>query len=313
MFRLLLLIFYILIPSSKNMKIDRAIASPVKEFSNIPSGSGVELLDEKLFIAGDDSPFLFIVNEKDNEIRQKIRLTEGQGERLEKPKKPDIEAMAYDNRNGKDFFYLFGSGGISPYREDLFIVEPGQEPSVTRVPLHNFYQEIIKRQQLQQNQLNIEAAVIVDDVIYLFNRGKSFIVTIKMRDFRKSIADRTTPDFEVIELELPSHEHHLTGFSGATGVDNSYIVFTATAEATADYIQDGAIAGSFAGLIKIKDLKNGLKPELKPITSSTGEHLKHKIESLAIRKKNKESLECYAVADNDNGTTVLFDLKLELK
>lgn len=290
-----------------------ASARTIASLSEIPSGSGLELINGKLFIVGDDSPFLFALDPADPHNYKSHKIVEGAiANRIDKVVKPDFEAITSETRNGKNFIYVFGSGGISPYRESLTIIETGKQTASATLSLKPFYSEIIKRKKLTQNQLNIEAAVIKGDDLFLFNRGVNFIIKTNVKQFLLSVSKNSCPEFSIHHCKLPTVEHNLTGFSGAASVDGTdEIVITATAEATTDFIMDGEIAGSYVAILTSTDIVSEKAIQLTPITDEKGIPLKQKIESVAVRSNDKSFIETYAIADNDNGLSVLFDLKLK--
>ena len=62
---------------------------------NIPSASGIEVIDKHIYIIGDDSPFLFRLNKK-LEVLEKIQIASTKdlaGDRIPKKQKHDWEAM----------------------------------------------------------------------------------------------------------------------------------------------------------------------------------------------------------------------------
>ena len=79
-----------------------------KTIKQIPSASSMEMLNNSIYVCGDDSDFLFQISE-DGEILNKFPLFENAREgRVAKPIKYDFEAMvSYQNE-----MWLFGSGSL---------------------------------------------------------------------------------------------------------------------------------------------------------------------------------------------------------
>ncbi len=292
-----------------------ASASLLKQLPEIPSGSGIELIDGSMYIISDDSPDLFILDENLAGKPVSFNILKGLKGRIEKPKKPDFEAMVSVITNQGTKLYIFGSGGITPFRDTLSVIDITREPYKSEsISLSTFYSAIIKKRNLSPGQLNIEAAAVHDKSLFLFNRGVNFIVKVNLDDFLGSLGNQTSPEFEIHECILPVINGTMTGFAGATSLnDQGDMLITATAENTTDYIQDGTIDGSYVGVISASEIKNGMKINLTPIHHPNNEVLKEKIESVAVRNVSDDKIEAYAVADNDNGKTNLFSLIIQLK
>ena len=79
-----------------------------KLLTQIPSASGMEMLNNNIYVCGDDSDFLFQISEE-GEVLNKFPLIENTREgRVPKHHKYDFEAMvSYENE-----IWLFGSGSL---------------------------------------------------------------------------------------------------------------------------------------------------------------------------------------------------------
>src|SRR4051812_48751602 len=88
---------------------------------NIPSASGIEIINNSIYVIGDNSPWLFILDDKYQlkgkwQIAPTENLTEG---KIPKPLKPDFEAMTGITWNSEKGLLIFGSGSKSPERDVL--------------------------------------------------------------------------------------------------------------------------------------------------------------------------------------------------
>lgn len=283
------------------------------KLKDIPSGSGVEYFNKALFITGDDSPWLFKVSASDYQVKEKYLISDkaAVNGRVAKLSKPDFEAIAVGKVNGKDELFIFGSGGLSPERDNLVIFNPADSSSIKSISLKSLYNDILKKASITQTELNIEAAVVIKEDLYLFNRGKNFIIKISWKSFLKYIENAQSLDLEIYPFKLPLISGVEAGFSGATRLgSSSKILFTASVERTKDWIKDGLVLGSFVGVIDLKSISDKVPAFSQLITDSEGKVITEKIESITFLKyENKRSFNAIAIADNDDGTTSLMELK----
>ena len=97
-----------------------------QELEHIPSASGIELINDLLYIIGDNSAFLYVLDSSYS-IIDKIQIASTANTLdgiIPKSLKPDYEAMV-SARLGKEIVLLvFGSGSKSPERDVLAIINP---------------------------------------------------------------------------------------------------------------------------------------------------------------------------------------------
>ncbi len=107
---LIILISTISCKTNMNFTIEKSFST-----SKIPSGSGIIKSNNKYYVVGDDSPYLFILDNDLNIIDQKELIdTKSLNEtRIKKSKKPDFEA--FEKINDQEFV-IFGSGSKLPER-----------------------------------------------------------------------------------------------------------------------------------------------------------------------------------------------------
>ena len=285
-----------------------------KTLRGVPSASGITIINDSIFIIGDNSPFVFHLN-KNFKIVSKLQV-----QKLEKtdtlfPKsiKPDFEAIELVSHKGKNTFYILGSGSKSPYRDVLFTIDNFSKNAIKNYSLESFYNIIKASKELDGKFLNIEGLAIDGDNMFLFNRGKNLVFQYSLKSFMNYVkTGKNYPQAKIYELKLPKIKGIEAGFSGATAILNqNKLIFTASIEDTSNPIDDGEVLGSFVGIIDLKDLKNGYSPICSQI-SMNNENLKIKVESIAISKKTTENqLEIFMVTDSDGGNSEI--LKAELK
>ena len=159
------------------------------------------------------------------------------------------------------------------------------------------------------SELNIEATAFNDDFLYLFNRANNLVVRFNYQDFLGHLKGGKVPKVEVCNVNLPNIQGVEPGFSGATFLKNSEIIFTASVEATNNAYDDGKIIGSLVGILDVSDFHNvtvshyGLIPNGKqPL----------KVESVAVKDlKSDGNIEAIFITDDDNGNTEFLRVQVQ--
>lgn len=297
----------------KELKI---IIKKQADVAAIPSTSGLEWYDGKLFAVSDDSPWLFELNNK-WELQSKLTLREYPLEngRVPKKLKPDYEALTTDEDN----IIVLSSGSKSPTRDYGYVIDM-ETMEFKEIVLTDFY---INLKQLagipQDKKINIEAIAATEDDFLIFHRGnnsQNVAFRLEKEDFYSYFleSNATFPEIEVLVFTLPAIEGFISGFSGASYIeDNKSLLLTSSVEATGDAYNDGEILGSFIAYMPLEDFLNGgdLTNVFQPI-SKNGQPLITKLESLSVKKINKDkSLLVTAASDNDTGVSEFFELILK--
>ncbi|WP_026461984.1 DUF6929 family protein [Adhaeribacter aquaticus] len=307
----------------------KAIITKRKLFREIPSASGMEVVGDKIYVIGDDSPLLYILNQKNLKIENKVQLFEseffGNG-RIPKAFKPDLECLTTLNINDRNYLAAFGSGA-APTRAHCYLIQlpekPGDVIQIKQYSLQKLYAALqINKDLLAEDLLNIEAAASTSgQKLFLLQRsiatGPNVLLSFDKNELFRHLTDSTStvPAYQAYYFELP----HLSGlsarFSGAyTFADKLF--FTASVENTTDAILDGQILGSFVGTIDLKTLKPTTKPmglETALILNEEGEPFIGKVESLAILEKiGERTYRAIAMTDNDNGASEFLELEITL-
>ncbi len=284
----------------------------VKSFllKEIPSASGIEKINHQFYVIGDDSPHLFILNENDFSIKEKINLLLNNSVfRIPKKEKKDVEAICFVEKEQK--ILIFGSGS-NENRNGLFIVDIIEQHYVENLDISPFYNQLKEKANLKNEDFNIEAAACLGNKLFLFNRGNNIIISIALAQFFSFINKEINElIFETISIDLGKFQHYDIAFSGAATFDGNEndLFFSATVEATSNWIDDGKVLGSFVGVFNTATNKIELCPILK-----NDVHKEIKVESLVVNKKNSEnSYELILVTDADGGDSelIIADLIIE--
>ena len=280
----------------------------------IPSASGIEFLGEYFYIISDDSSFLFVLD-KTFKICRRISLfdafMDGNG-KIPKLKKPDLESLTTVTIGRKKYLLTMGSGSFVKKRDAAFLIDL-KNYEVRKISLSPFFNRL--RKYLRKNNggnLNIEGLVFSDRMLHLFQRGnvsgKNLVFSVEWKQFLETQDD---VPFKVSEFNLPFLSKVRAGFSGACLIPGTQkILFTASVERTANVIDDGAIAGSFAGAFSISPSHEEI--DIARITRN-GTIYRRKVESIAVVKKiSEKELLCMAVCDQDSAYSELLELRISL-
>ncbi|MEP6261747.1 MAG: hypothetical protein ABJ092_09230 [Gillisia sp.] len=301
----LVVLHILLVTGCKENKMEFKITEH-SELTGIASASGIEATKGGIFVIGDNSPYLFSLNLK-MEMEEKILLFSGSQKPdslFEKLAKPDLEALTISDETGQ-LLYAFGSGSKSPERDILIEIDLQNPGKVKEYPLKEFYRELRSQAQLPPEFLNIEAAVIFQDELLLFNRGENLILKYSLSAFKKYLdGPGPIPKPQIFRIILPNIKGITAGFSGAAiNPGNETIIFTATVEDTSNWIDDGEVMGSFLGVIPFKELQDQFRPECVAI-GTKDRHLPIKVESVTVLPpytKTKSNL--ILVTDSDGGVS----------
>ena len=284
-----------------------------EELKEIPSASGIEIINDSIYVIGDNSIFLYVLNKK-YEIKDKILIASPDNavnDIIPKAKKHDYEAMASVEIGNDKLLLIFGSGSKSPERDSLAIVSLDKKTPPKTYSLKNFYETIRAYTTLNPEEMNIEAAVTHNNCLYLFNRGKNRVLECALNDFRNHIENEApAPLLKAYKINLPSAGLLQAGFSGATIISKeNKIVFTASIENTANWIEDGEIMGSYIGIIDLRHLKDNYTPPC-ILIGEKKQSLKIKVESIAVLSSAAGKANLLLVTDSDGAVSEIISAQL---
>lgn len=274
--------------------------SSQKVVKEITGASGLVKCGGFYYVLGDNSPFLFQLNEKfDILFKYPIYALDGQHQEgpIPKSQKPDFEAFEVV---GENEMIGFGSGSKSPERDIAIGITLGNPIHIKQYDLTGFYELLKAMEMVKGHELNIEAAAYAHNILYLFNRGKNIIFSL---DYQKLLTflngDSACPEIYADKLDLPYAGGILSGFSGAT-IDpgSGTMIITSSVENTNNAYDDGEVLGSFIGLVPI--IKGNI---MAPANWTPVEYqgIPVKVESVAIDKRLADrSLELVLTIDNDD-------------
>ncbi len=274
-----------------------------------PSASALEYHEGRLFVFGDDAPYLLVL---DTGYRQldTVQYLEDTGKRIAKQVKPDIEAASLVTI--KNETYLCGMGSFSTETRRNILAFPLSN-------MHSFLQ--LDDSLLFQNfktlpEINIEGFATVKTKFVLANRANTTHKTNKL------VIAENTPDqkksSETIVIDLVLNDKNGMGVSGLYYVEEKdLLLFTASEEDTPSAAQDGTINNSYLGWIKAFSKKMQSKTihpdQLINLSEVNKTFDKQKIESVCTEGIHKNEAILHLAADNDNGESRLFKMKLRFE
>ncbi|MGO3261857.1 MAG: DUF6929 family protein [Mesonia sp.] len=280
----------------------------------MPSASGIVKVKEGFYVIGDDSPYVFHIDQNfDLLSTTPIYSSEKvQEDTIPKIDKPDFEAMEMISETQ---MLVFGSGSKSPERDVCILVEIGNKILYTEYDISLFYTHLRNLQLMLGYELNIEALAVDSDSLHLFNRGRNIIFSFSYRDFINYC--KTGTDFPIPKTKLfslPKINALEAGFSGATTFkfkNQAYFIFTASIEDTPNAYEDGEVLGSFIGVIEIK---NGEVATDFLIQQIPNPKLPLKVESVIVDKIISETqTDLVLVTDNDGAPSEILKVRMTLK
>lgn len=295
-------------------------------FRDIPSASGMELAGGKLYVVGDDSPFLYVLDQSSLRQTGTIPLFEsgdfGSG-RIPKLLKPDLECLTQLEINGVNNLVAFGSGSTDKRNRCYTIALPAGRQVRPRVQEHSLkilYEALqADKKLLGREVLNIEAAATTPDQLLLLQRaargGPNLLLAFPKKEFVAYLSGsrQQPPGFSAIPFHLPTLAGLPARFSGAV-VYGQHLFFTASVENTTDAIADGEVLGSFVGWVDLGALQPGQAPL--EVATALVLHQEHKpypgkVESLVILDSPRPgTFRALAITDNDQGQSELLELEI---
>lgn len=272
----------------------------------VPGGSGIIKAGEHYYIIGDNSPFLYKTDSSFRVI-SKIPIYANKDSVIPKHLKPDFEAI--ENIKDEEII-VFGSGSKSPVRDVFLRIFLKDNLRVKTYSISGLYSHLKSLKELENKELNIEAAAYSGDRLYLFNRKPNLIFMFFYADLIKYVeGEAGLPDIEIMIFKLPSINGIEAGFSGAAAYkDIPRIYFTASVENTPNAYDDGEILGSFAGSIEI--IKNKLSDKIQYALLNTPSPVK--VESVAVEKMSSpDDVNLVLVTDSDGKESLVYRCRLK--
>lgn len=278
--------------------------------SDYPSGSSIDYYDDHLYIIGDDANQLLVLDSNYNEVNS-IPFFDHEEKRIPKTKKADLETAVILNVDGDKCLLALGSAATKERETGVLLTL--RDNKLRYISSASF----IKRLQ-QIPEINIEGATVAGAHLILANRGN------ESHPFNYLIT--TTPDFleqqedapiSISKLVIPFSLPGFTGISELCYVEQEDVLLVVlSSEATGNAYDDGVIGDSYIGWIKdiSHKLNSGdvLLDGITNLSDADPAFKGEKLEGACLSAVTNEGWYLHLVADNDQGASKLFHIKLLL-
>lgn len=259
--------------------------------------SALEYHEGNLIAIADNSEGIFVFN-REGELLEKL----GDTSVLAKKEKPDFEAASFVVWNEIPYFMRTASGSTEN-RMKCSLLE-WQTKQETVFSLQNFFHFYQKTVNLNLAEINIEALVFQEDNLLFFNRSNNEMIRVSMEDFMQCLQDASfEPKMEVTKLVLGELNGCFLGISGACTFGKT-IYFTASAERTSNWYDDGEVAGSVIGSFSLDDTNQVIDFKYS-IIQLENEIIPTKLEGITT-----DGHSFYAIADNDDKPAEFFRISI---
>jgi len=283
-----------------------------KNMTEIPSASGVVVVNNEIWMVGDDSPYLFQFD-MNLDLIQKYKISAADSmfnNRVVKSEKADFESLAVF----KNDLLILSSGSKVNFRDSIFIFNLEKSQLIRKFNIRTLYNQFLNIGDFDSlQQINIEGFAYAMDHFFILNRGnighKNFIFRIEKEEFLRYLSENKIPNIETLIFYLPEIDAFRSGFSGAClSKDGEYLFFTSSVEATNDVYQDGEVLGSFIGRINLNTNQMNYWP-----LKENDQFVKTKLESISIIEQKTDYVRFICTSDDDDGTSGVYHLTLHFK
>jgi hypothetical protein len=238
---------------------------------------------------------------------ERIKIFQNFDDRIPKNVKSDLEATTIVFLNEVPNLLVLGSGSREQHRNKAVLVNL-ESNNFTEYNIEMFYKRL---KELGIEDLNIESAAIVEDLLILGNRGSK-----KNNGNQIIITDPEfwnhpeNADIRILPIELENESATLSGLTYSE--KNDVLLFTASTEDRDNSYDDGKIGESYFGVIENayrKLYRKKVKINEQVMLSEIIEEFKgHKVESVCIQSEKTGRAKLHLVADNDQGGSFLFKI-----
>jgi len=269
---------------------------------NFPSASAIEFYNNRLYVFGDDARNMLILSPTYS-LLDSVAIADPGSHRMSKNEKHDIESAMIYNIDEKP--HLLGIGSMSASKRWGVV---GFDLKAGTVYHSRFFDTTKRFAGIEV--INIEGSCVAEPYIIFSNRANLANPVNHFLFWNK------LDSIGIKVLVLPS-TGKLAGVSGLHFLkEKDLLLFTASEEETASAIDDGAIGESYLGWIEnFSDKLNNseLKPDrILKLSDVDKIFIKQKIESVCVEKATTGEIFIHLVADNDDGKSRFFKLKLNL-
>ncbi len=289
-----------------------------RDLLDVHSASGLAEVPEGWLVACDDAHDLFLLDREGGVVGKwpiappSPVVVDG---KIPKKYKRDFEAIASWRQGKQTELLTFGSASKLPQRS--YIVQStwlDTLKSSVEIQAEPFFQHLLQSAKINPEQLNIEGAAAFDKQLIMLNRGLNLSIVIDLKAFTTYLSGNckgTVPIIAIHRYTLPEIEGIQVGFSGAcTDLRRNRLYFCASAEDTADWINDGDVLGSYVGWIVRPTAADGGEMFAMPVVDEAGAITRDKIEAIGLLPPVNGNVQLMALTDNDGGHSQMLILEL---
>ena len=238
------------------LRYDRPAMTGDDRPDHVRGASGLAFVGGRLVVVQDDASFIAVVSRDGVSSiplargpRGRRRFEVALGNKLDKL---DLESCIAIG----DELWAFGSGSL-PIREQIVRVLQG----VARASKPAAFYARLREE--AGGALNLEGVALVGSELWLFHRGNTgptdrgpCVLRVELADLRDWLDGRDhLPALTGVDpYDLGTIDGHRLGFTDAYGAGDR-VFYLASAEASADAIEDGPIAGSQLGVITATEVR----------------------------------------------------------
>lgn len=283
--------------------------------TDFPSGSAINLHNEKIFLVGDDATQVLVVDKEYRKV-DSIRLSDYSGKRIPKSKKSDFESAALIDVNGDPTLLILGSASAEN-RKKMAVINLSGENGTTAKEYK--LDEFMTRLNDEGMDLNIEGMTKVAGNLVLANRGNianpTNSIIVATENFREN---QHAAAIKIFNLNIPPDSTDFIGVSDLHYVESTdVLLFSFSSEETTNSYDDGKIGDSYLGWIwnlssKIDSSEWKLDGMIN-LTTVDPEFKNEKIEGLCAESVQDNVYILHLVSDNDDGFSKLFKIRMELR
>lgn len=282
---------------------------------DFPSGSSINFYDGKLFLVGDDSRNILILDPEYREI-DSIQLFEHPEKRIPKKEKVDFEASSFLVIDDIEHLLVMGSGSKRLRKKIHLIPFANRIPDLSRSKIIDTDTFIDRVKSSGIDEVNFEGVTVAGTDMVISNRGNRenitnhFIITeTQFWNTQQEVRLRSIP------VQVPSFDGVIPGVSELYYERSLDLLLLAlSSEDTDNAYDDGAIGNSYIGWIqrfstKLKDSALVVEgticlPYIHP------EFQREKIEGLCVEKIEDNAMIIHLISDNDTGESKLFKVRM---
>ena len=255
---------------------------------------------------GDDAPYLLVTDTSWKQL-DTARFHADTAFRTGKGTKPDVESSTILQIDGKPVLLAAGSFSTDARRYMFYF-------PLDNIHAHRAYEDTIMAKSLRKlNDPNIEGCAAVANVLLYAQRGNN----TNRQNYLLAGSHPEGGSVSLQRIKLNLGNDSLAGISGLHYIEEAdLLLFTASEEDTPNAYEDGAISDSYLGFIFNVRQRMGsatLNPDMMIRLGAVHPSMaRQKIESVCSIPDGKNKWNLFLVADNDDGASGVFSLRLLL-